>query len=120
MKFSVLVSIVSEEFEEKALKTAKDTGAGGVTILKGKGIGNEEKKIFFGLTYEGHQSVLIYVLERKLALKILKKFSQDNDLEDNSVTFTLPIEHLTGINLKQLIKFEDQIKTELMGGEECS
>jgi len=113
MKFSLLVSIVSEELEENTLFTAKNAGAGGVTILKGKGVGGEEKKTFFGLTYEGAQSVLIFVLEKKLSLKVLKALSQEKTLKGNCVTFTIPLEHLSGINIEQLMKFENELKQEI-------
>ena len=43
MKFSVLVAILAEDLEEKAIKSAKAAGAGGITILNGRGLGAEEK-----------------------------------------------------------------------------
>jgi hypothetical protein len=52
----VLVAILAEDLEEKAIDTAKKAGAGGVTLLDARGIGANEKKTFFGLTYEGSQT----------------------------------------------------------------
>ncbi|MDX9699952.1 MAG: transcriptional regulator [Rhodocyclaceae bacterium] len=115
MKFSVLVAILAEDLEEKALDIAKQAGAGGVTLLNGRGIGAKEKKTFFGLTYEGSQSVLVFVLERKLSLNVLKALSRGLDLKNNScgVVFTLPLEHISGIDTEQLQQFEDRIKDEI-------
>ncbi len=115
MKFSVLVAIVSEELEDKAIDIAKKAGAGGVTILHGTGIGLKEKKIFFGLTYEGRESILIFVLERKLSLEVLKALNRELELEkeDHGLAFVIPIEHLAGINREEILKFQEKLKKEL-------
>ncbi len=115
MKFSALVAILAEEMEEKAIASARNAGAGGVTILNGRGIGAEEKKTFFGLTFEGSQSVLIFVLERKLSVGVLKALTKDLDLASHAkgVVFTLPLEHIAGIDMKQIRKFEERVRDEL-------
>ena len=115
MKFSVLVAILAEDLEEKAISIAKEAGAGGVTILDARGIGAQEKKTFFGLTYEGSQSVLLFVLEKKLSLAVMKAIASRLDLKNNSngVVFTLPLEHIAGIDISQIHQFEQHIKDEL-------
>ena len=112
MKFSVLVSIVAEELEDKAIKLAKETGAGGVTHLKGRGLGLKEKKTFLGLSYERNESILIFILEKKLSLKVMKNLTNGLDLNNDGhgIVFSMPIEHIAGINLKQIMQFQDNIK----------
>ncbi len=115
MKFSVLVAMLAEDLEEKAIASAKAAGAAGVTILNGKGIGAEEKKTFFGLTYEGSQSVLIFVLEKKLSLRVMKRVVADLDLKSHSrgICFTLPLEHIAGIEHRQIEQFERLLKDDI-------
>ncbi|WP_018233809.1 P-II family nitrogen regulator [Thioalkalivibrio thiocyanodenitrificans] len=115
MKFAVLVAILAEELEEKAIDAAKQAGAGGVTILDARGIGSEEKKTFFGLTYEGSQSVLVFVLEKKLSVSVLKRITRDLDLASTSkgVVFTIPLEHIAGIDVGQIERFEERIKDDI-------
>lgn len=115
MKFSVLVAILADELEDKAIDVARNAGAEGVTILNGRGIGAQEKKSFFGLTYEGSQSVLIFVLERKLSLHVMKQLVKALDLRRDSkgVVFTLPLEHLAGIDMRQIHAFEARIKDDI-------
>jgi hypothetical protein len=115
MKFAVMVAILAEELEEKAIDSAKEAGAGGVTILGGRGIGNEEKKTFFGLTYEGSQSVLVFVLEKKLSVAVLKKLTRDLALDEHSkgVVFTIPLEHIAGIDVTQIERFEERIRDDI-------
>lgn len=115
MKFSVLVAILAEDLEDQAIDVAKESGAGGVTILDARGIGAKEKKTFFGLTYEGSQSVLIFVLEKKLSLTVMKNISRELDLANHTrgVVFTLPLDHIAGIDVGQINQFEQQLKDDL-------
>lgn len=110
MKFSLLAAIVPDEMEEKVREAAKEAGAGGVTIISGRGSSYKEKKSFFGLTYEGTQAILIYVVEKRLSLKILKAIKKiiDSD-DDQGVAFCFPIEHLAGINIHEIESFEKKI-----------
>ncbi|PXX93468.1 transcriptional regulator [Marinobacter vulgaris] len=116
MKFSVLVAIVPEDQEQECIDAARDQGAGGVTVLGGRGISNTAKKTFFGLSYDGSQSILVMVLEKGLSLDILKAIQhilmpRKND--SRGLVFTLPLEHLGGIDLSQVEKFEQHVKDSL-------
>jgi len=115
VKFSVLVAILADDLEDKALDVAKKSGAGGVTILDARGIGANEKKTFFGLTYEGSQSVLVFVLEKKLSLAVMKNITRELDLKANSrgVLFTIPLEHIAGIDTGQITLFEEKLKDDI-------
>jgi len=115
VKFSVLVAILADDLEDKAIDVAKESGAGGVTILDARGIGAQEKKTFFGLTYEGSQSVLVFVLEKKLSLAVMKNLTRELDLKTNSrgVVFTIPLEHIAGIDMGQITLFEEKLKDDI-------
>ena len=113
MQFVVLVAFIPQEEEERGVEIAKKAGAGAVKILNARHIGLEEKKIFFGLTLEEPMSLLLFILPKKVSLKVLKALKEGLDiasLENNSLVFTMPLEHVVGINKEELKKFEDEIK----------
>lgn len=114
MKFTALVAIIEDKDEAAAIDVAKEAGAGGVTIIHGKNIGLEEKKVFFGLTLEENVSVLLFVLPRRLSMKVMKairvKFDLDN-AKNAGLVFTLPLSHVAGLDTNELHKFEDDIKS---------
>jgi len=114
MKFSLLIAIVDDTIEDKAIDIAKTHGAGGVTSLKGAGIGLNEKKTFFGLTYERAEAVLIFVLEKQASIKVMKALKKELDLDSTGkgIVMTMPIEHLAGIDVQQVERFQNQIKDE--------
>ena len=105
MKFSVLVAIVPEDQEQDCVNAARDLGAGGITVIPGRGISNTAKKTFFGLTYDGSQSVLLMVLEKGLSLDILKviqKILMPDHNDSRGLVFTLPLEHLGAVSYTHL------------------
>ena len=118
MKFTALVAIIQDKDEEKAIQIAKEAGAGSVTILHGRTIGLEEKKVFFGLTLEENVSMLFFVLPRKLSMKVMRALRQEFDLdnpENRGMAFSLPLSHVAGLDTHELHQFEDNIKT-MLGG----
>ena len=113
MKFSVLISIVPEELEQDVIDAARELGAGGITVLDGRGISNVTKKTFFGFTFEGCQRVLVMVLEKGLSVEVLKrvqKILMPDGSSSQGLVLTLPLEHLGGIDLSQVEKFEQHLK----------
>jgi len=116
MKFTALVAIIQDKDEEDAIKVAKDAGAGTVTIVHGRNIGLQEKKVFFGLTLEENVSVLLFVLPKRLSMKVMKALRVSFDLdnhENSGMAFTLPLSHVAGLDNDELHKFEDDIKITL-------
>ena len=117
MKFVSLIAIVPDSKEEEAIDIAKQAGAGGVTILKGKSIGLEEKKVFFGLTLEENVSLLLFILPQRLSMKVFKAFRKQlnlhNDDNSNGMVFTFPLTHLSGMESKEVELFEKEIMEEL-------
>lgn len=112
MKFSVIVVIAPNDLEQQAIDNARAAGATGITILQGKGISNHAKKTFFGMTFEGNQSVLLMVVARHIALPVLKEMKHllVKQGDSKGIAFTLPIEHLVGIDLDQIAQFEQPLR----------
>lgn len=110
MKFCAVIAILREEDEDKAIKIAKESGACGVTILSAKGLGLKEKKGFLGVSIENIETTLLFVSSRKVALSIIRSLNEDLKLNQggHGIAFTLPIDHIMGIDAKQIEKFEEK------------
>ncbi|SDI51909.1 hypothetical protein SAMN04488693_11344 [Arthrobacter subterraneus] len=112
MKFTAIVVIAPDDLEDKVIRHAQKAGASGMTILHGKGIGGETRTTFFGLTFEGTQSVLLMVVGSHLTARILKELHGIlvRGTDSLGLAFAIPIEHLTGIDLRQVVKFEERLR----------
>jgi hypothetical protein len=68
------------------------------------------------LTLEENVSVLIFILPRRLSVKVMKTLRNSFDLdnhENSGITFTFPLSHVAGLDTEELHKFEDNIKITL-------
>jgi hypothetical protein len=114
MKFTAIVGIVPEDMEQACVDRARELGAGGITVIQGRGISNETRKTFFGFTYDGSQSVLLMVLERQLSLEVLKAIESiictEKQEDSRGLVFSVPLEHLRGMDMAQFQKFEQHLK----------
>jgi len=113
MKFVALVAIIPDRDEERAIEIAKEAGAGAVNIIHGKNIGLAEKKIFFGLTLEENVTILLFVLPKRLSMKVMRVLRKEFNLDshdNNSLIFTISLSHVAGLNIDELHKFEKDIK----------
>jgi hypothetical protein len=113
MKFVALVVVTSSEYEDKFKSIAKKSGVGGATIFQAKGSGSSENKSFFSITFEGNQSVLLYILEEKLSKTLLKSIHTEiTSNKSDCIAFTMPISHIVGLDREVLKKFENSIKNQ--------
>ena len=117
MQFVVLCAIIPDAQEEKIIEMTKKAGAGSVTIVHGKNIGLEEKKIFFGLTLEENVSILLFILPQKISSSIFKALKAELKLDDknssNGIVFTFPLTHLAGLDIDEIELFEEEVKNKL-------
>lgn len=112
MKFVALVVITSSELEEKLQDIIKEAGAINATIFQAKGSNPTEKRGFFSLTYEGVQSVMLYILEEKKSKNVLKAINKAIELSEdkNILAFTADISQVVGLNRSMIEQFQDSIK----------
>jgi hypothetical protein len=113
MKFVALLVITSSEYEDTLKSVAKSAGADSATVIQARGSSSGEKKSFFALTFEGNQTIILYVLEEKLSKTVLKAINKEiENTKTDCVAFTTPISHIIGLDKDVLKKFEDCIKNE--------
>ena len=111
MRFSAVVLIVPEEDENPAVRILKEAGATGITIIKGKGLRQNERKTFLGLGLERRESLLLCVVEKQLAMRMLKavKIEMKLDLSGGGLAFSLPLGSVIGIGLAQMETFRREV-----------
>ena len=116
MKFSAVLLIVPDEDENRAVEILKEAGATGITILKGKGLRHNERKTFLGLGLERKESLLLCVVEKQLAMRILRTVKMQMKMEDlpgGGLAFSLPLGSVVGIGLAQMQAFRREVEEEL-------
>jgi hypothetical protein len=103
----VLVAVVADELEERAVAIVREEGGSGVTILPGRGLSFPEHVTFFGLTYRGLEKVLICVLDQVTAERAAERLNRELDLLQpfKGLAFCLPAAETGGIDVAEIRRY---------------
>lgn len=99
MPLSLVVAVVADALEERAIDIARRQGVEGVTILPARGINFPEHMTFFNLTYRGLETVLLWLAEdADHGEAVAAALNRELDLLQpmTGLAFTLPIERFSG------------------------
>ena len=116
MSAVLLLAVVADELEEKAVAIAEEEGARNVTVVPAHGLGFPEHMTFFGLTYRGIESVVLAVLERPVGDRIVARLNRELDLiaPFQGLAFCLEIDHVAGKRLQHVVSARQ--RTDEAGG----
>ena len=96
----LIVTIVSEGFSEKVMKSAKKAGAFGGTLINGRSIyQTNSKRQFLGFSIEPEKDVILIVTEENKTNNIMKAIVKETGLktEGGGIIFSLPITDAIGL-----------------------
>ncbi len=102
MSLSLVVAVVADELEERAIEIAVAHGVSGTTVLPAHGINFPEHMTFFNLTYRGVETVLLWVTESvERGETLAAALNRELDLLKpmTGLAFVLGIEHLAGLEV---------------------
>lgn len=93
MENVVIYIIVNRGMSDDVVEVATANGAGGATILHGRGSGIEKKKLFFDIKIEPEKDIILIVSSKDKKEQIINSVKEKIDLEKegNGVIFTMPV-----------------------------
>ena len=112
MRFDLIVGFVDPSITEKVVKTAKESGATGDVIIKGKGTGMESAS-FLGLSIQDKTDMILFVVEEHHTKRIIASISKEFNIEEpgNGILISLKIDRVAGLS-KQIKKIRENLNTE--------
>ena len=101
MHFKLIVTLVKDEKTELILKTAREAGATGATVLdQARGEGIQSSKTFFGLNLETQRDMLMFLVEEHMSREILEKIAEIGEFDKTpgiGIAFQIDVEDAVGI-----------------------
>ena len=101
MKFKLIVALVDDEHTETVLRTARDGGATGSTVVtSARGEGLKPAKTFLGLDLEGQRDMVLLLVEGHLSRAILEAINEVCRFDESpgsGIAFQLDIEDAVGL-----------------------
>ncbi len=116
MNLKLIVALVADEKTEQVLKTARDAGATGATVITSvRGEGLNPEKTFLGLDLTGQRDVVMFLVATPKARMILETIAEAAHFDDEpgaGIAFQLAIEDAVGMK-SQAPKILDEIEEDL-------
>jgi hypothetical protein len=102
IKFELIVSILNQGFSDEFMAAAKEAGAGGGTVISARGTAYKGPVKFFGISLQEEKEIIIILSTREKKAPIMQAVSKSFGITSNAggVVFSLPVDSVTGIDLK--------------------
>jgi hypothetical protein len=101
MKFKLIVALVNDNETELVLKTARELGATGSTVItSARGEGLVPIKTFLGLDLESQRDAILLLVEGHLSRSILERIAEVGHFDDTpgtGIAFQVDIEDAVGL-----------------------
>jgi len=101
MRFKLIVVFVEDDKTDLVLKTAREYGATGATVItNARGEGMERPRTFLGLTLETQRDVVLMLVEEHLSRTILEAVAQVAEFDatpGTGIAFQIDVEDAVGV-----------------------
>jgi nitrogen regulatory protein PII len=115
MKYTheVIFCIVNAGFSDAVMDAARQFGARGGTILRGRGTANQEAESIFSITVHPEKEVVMILVESKIKDQILHALYQEVGLKTpgQGIAFSLPVDAVIGLRA-DVLPFDKQEEVE--------
>lgn len=100
--YEVILCIINAGFSEVVMDTAKKLGAGGGTVIHGRGTASKEAEKIFNITIQPEKEIVMILVKKEIKDIILKGLYDTIGLDTNAqgIAFTLPVDDVIGISEK--------------------
>jgi len=101
MKFKLIVALVDDHQTETVVRTAREAGATGSTVVtSARGTGLRPAKTFLGLDLEGQRDVILLLVEGHLSRNMMESIAQVCHFDEepgSGIAFQIDIEDAVGL-----------------------
>ena len=99
-KHEVIFCIVNSGFSEAVMDTAREFGAGGGTVIHGRGTANSEAERLYKITVQPEKEVVMILVKSELKDDILRALYSRVGLNTpgQGIAFSLPVDSVVGLS----------------------
>jgi nitrogen regulatory protein PII len=112
-KYELIIVIVNEGFSGSVVDAARDAGAGGGTVVNGRGTAKEEMLSKFQIFMSPEKELVLILATKDVKENILKSINKEagSTTEAHGIIFTLPVDEVVGLKnnpnpIKEITKEE--------------
>jgi nitrogen regulatory protein PII len=106
-KYEVIMCIVNSGFSETVMDAARELGARGGTVIRGRGTANAEAEKLYGIAIQPEKEIVMILIDSALKNDILHAIYKTAGLKTpgQGIAFALPVEDVVGLSETSLTDF---------------
>ncbi len=106
--FNLIVVIVNEGFSSEVMDAAREVGARGGTVIRGRGTAKEETLAKFKIFMTPEKEMILILADDEIKEDILVAVNNKCGLNSDAhgIVFTLPVDDVVGLKAKKVTKEE--------------
>ncbi len=111
LEFELIITIVNGGFSSTVVDSAKEAGAGGATLIKGRGTGIHETENFLGVQIQPEKDIIVILTPKADRTRIMQAICKNAglDTEGHGLCFSVPVEDWSGIcHLNKMMNGEEE------------
>ena len=111
LEFELIITIVNGGFSSTVVDSAKEAGAGGATLIKGRGTGIHETENFLGVQIQPEKDIIVILTPKADRTRIMQAICKNAglDTEGHGLCFSVPVEDWSGIcHLNKMMNDEEE------------
>lgn len=99
-KYEMITCIVNAGFTDTVMDAAKAAGAGGGTVIHGRGTANKEAEQFFKITVQPEKDIVMLIVPARIKDKVLHAIYKNAGLDTNGqgIAFSVPVNQAVGLS----------------------
>lgn len=116
MHFKLIICFVEDSKTDKVMKSAREAGATGATIINNaRGEGVEQSRTFFGMSLETQRDVILFLVEEHLSRHILEEIESVGEFDTKpgtGIAIQIDVEDAVGVS-HQIKELKDIVEDEI-------
>ena len=99
-KHEVIICIVNSGFSESVMDAARELGARGGTVIRGRGTANAEAEKLYGIAIQPEKEIVMILVDASLKNGILHALYKEVGLNTpgQGIAFAMPVEDAIGLS----------------------
>ena len=109
-KHEMIMCIVNSGFSETVMDAAREFGAKGGTVIRGRGTANVEAEKLYGIAIQPDKEIVLILVDTTIKNDILHAVYKAAGLNTpgQGIAFAMPVEDVVGLNEKTFEEFKGE------------
>lgn len=99
-KYEMILCVLNAGFTDVVMDAAKAAGAGGGTVIHGRGTANKEAEQFFKISIQPEKDIVMLIVPARIKDKVLHAIYKNAGLDSagQGIAFSVPVNHAVGLS----------------------